>query len=339
MSKLPFRKRMTRFLAILDARNKEFLRDTSALAWNFIFPVLVVVGFGFAFSKGNQDVFKVGVIGQLAASEQNFFGTQYVQFVPETVEADLLAKLKRHHYDMAIAGDQYWINSSSPKGYLLERILKGTPEGARLKRATVEGKEIRYVDWLISGMLAMNMMFSALFGVGYVIVRYRKSGVLKRLKATPLSAFDFLAAQVLSRIILISGVTAIVYIGCNSVIHFQMLGSYWDLSLVLLLGAMCLISVGLIVAATISSEEFAGGVLNLISWPMMFLSGVWFSLEGAHPYVQKLAKIFPLTHVIEASRAIMTEGATLAQVSPHLVILAVMTAVFMAVASFTFRWE
>jgi ABC-2 type transport system permease protein len=185
----------------------------------------------------------------------------------------------------------------------------------------------------------MNMMFSSLFGVGYNIVRYRKNGVLKRLRATPLSAIEFLLAQVFSRLLLITFVTTSIYLGCHYFIHFRMLGSYCTLFFVMSLGAMCLISLSLLVASRISSEEFAGGLLNLISWPMMFLSGVWFSLEGAHPLVKKAAQIFPLTHVIDAARAIMTEGAGLPQISYHIIVLAAMTVVFLVAGALAFQWK
>jgi ABC-2 type transport system permease protein len=319
---------LKRFGILVDARNKEFVRDRSALGWNFLFPVLVIFGFAFAFNGGSQDIFKVGLYGKPGTS--GFFSTQYVQFVPTDALEPALAKLRRHQLDMVVTEEgqttRYWINSTSPKGYLVEK-------------QAVQGDEIRYIDWLISGLLAMNMMFSALFGVGYVIVRYRKNGVLKRLKATPLSAFEFLLAQVCSRLILIVLSSVLVYWGCNALMHFRMQGSYVDLFIVLVLGAMCLISLGLLLASRVSSEEFAGGLLNLISWPMIFLSGVWFSLEGAHPMVRKTAEIFPLTHVIEAARGIMTEGATLAQLSTHLIVLVVMTAVFLVSGAVLFRWE
>lgn len=335
-----------RFLAILNARNKEFLRDRAALGWNFLFPVLVVFGFAFAFGNGSQDVFKVAVHGTYQRSDDDsFFATKYVQFIPTSNIDESLQRLKRHQVDMVVElegnAPSYWINSSSPKGYLLERLLK-TPasnSSSVFQKGTVEGKEIRYVDWLISGLLAMNMMFSALFGVGYVIVRYRKNGVLKRLKATPLKPFEFLVAQIISRYILIMAVSVIVFVGTNLVIDFQMLGSYLDLFLVMSLGAVCLISLGLVMAARISSEEFAGGLLNLISWPMMFLSGVWFSLEGASPWLKKIALVFPLTHVIDASRAIMTEGKTLADLSLNISFLGILSVAFITIGSLSFRWE
>jgi ABC-type multidrug transport system permease subunit len=159
------------------------------------------------------------------------------------------------------------------------------------------------------------------------------------LKATPLSAFTFLSAQIVSRYLLIIGSTIVVYLGSHFFIHYQMVGSYLDLFIVMSLGAICLITLGLLIAARTASEEFAGGILNLVSWPMMFMSGVWFSLEGAHPWVKKLALAFPLTHAIDASRAIMTEGATLMAVQGHVFALIAMSALFLLIGSLSFRWE
>jgi ABC-type multidrug transport system permease subunit len=221
---------------------------------------------------------------------------------------------------------------------LLERIIWGT-EGKQFQRQAVEGAEIRYVDWFLPGILGMNMMFSCLFGVGFVIVRYRKNGFLKRLKATPLGAFQFLFAQLISRLLLIMIITTVVYSGCNLFIEFNMQGSYWVLLLVNTLGATSMISIGLLIAARTASEEFAGGTLNSVTWPMMLLSGAWFSLEGTHAWVQQLAQIFPLTHMISATRAIMNEGATLSQVMPQVWVITGMSVIFLALGAYIFKWE
>lgn len=332
-----------RFLAVLIGRNKEFLRDRGALGWNLLFPFFVVFGMAFAFNGKNQDVFKVGVSGDVAALPAGFAATRHLKFVPFDDEAQALGKLRHHQLDMLVKPGKplaYWVNENAPKGYLVEKIMLGTDAGAaKPERRAVEGKPIRYVDWLVSGLLSMNMMFSALFGVGYNLVRYRKNGVLKRLKATPLRAAEFLAAQVVSRLILIMAVFTVVYQGSDLFLHYERLGSLLDLYLIFALGSACLISLGLLVAARVTSEELAGGVLNLLSWPMMFLSGVWFSLEGAPKALRLCADAMPLTHLIDAARAVMTEGATLSQVAPHLIILAGMTALFLVVGSATFKWD
>jgi ABC-type multidrug transport system permease subunit len=236
------------------------------------------------------------------------------------------------------AAPKYWINANSPNGYLLERIVWGS-EGKLFERQIVEGAEIRYVDWFLPGILGMNMMFACLFGVGFVIVRYRKNGFLKRLKATPLNPFQFMLAQLVSRLLLIMVITTVVYTGCNIFIEFNMQGSYWNLLLVTTLGAMSMISIGLLIASRTASEELAGGVLNLVTWPMMLVSGAWFSLEGAQVWMQKVALIFPLTHMIAATRAIMNEGATLSQVMPNVLALTAMSVVFLAIGAYIFKWE
>ncbi|HEX5635701.1 MAG TPA: ABC transporter permease, partial [Gammaproteobacteria bacterium] len=209
----------------------------------------------------------------------------------------------------------------------------------RYNREMLTGPQIRYVDWLIPGVLGMNMMFSALYGVGYVIVRYRKNGVLKRLKATPLNALEFLSAQLASRLWLILAVVTVIYVGTNFFVNFIMHGNYLHLLAVFALGAFSMICLGLVVAARLRSEELADGMLNLATWPMMFLSGVWFSLDGLHPWVQKLGQVFPLTHITTAARAIMLDGASLGDVAGHLAILAVMSLIFLLLGAFLFRWE
>jgi ABC-type multidrug transport system permease subunit len=335
---------MKRFFAILHARNMEFLRDLSSLGWNILFPLLLVLGFAAVFSGEPQAMFKIGVIGDtktLTGPDADFLKTKYVQFISIDNADAAIDKVGHFQLDMLLdlrSGRQYWINENSPNGYVLERMIGGKgPSG--YQRRLVQGRQIRYVDWVVPGILAMNMMFSCLFGVGYVIVRYRKNGFLKRLKATPLSAFEFLLAQMTSRLLLIQLITSAVYVGCDYFIHFQMRGSYANLFLVSMIGAICLISLGLLVSARLSSEEFAGGVLNLLTWPMMLLSGVWFSLEGTNPAVRKIAQFLPLTHIVDGARAIMTEGAGLMDIAPHLAVLALMTAAFLFIGSLIFRWE
>ncbi|MFZ9519002.1 MAG: ABC transporter permease [Silvanigrellaceae bacterium] len=341
---------MRKFIALLNARNKEFVRDRGSMAWSLLFPFLIIIGFSFAFSGQNQDIFKVAVHRPTIASVSPespanlFLQTKFIRFLETEQLQPSIEKLQRHQYDMVISLEEqpkYWINSSSPKGYLLEKMLNSqtSKEPTGFIKEQVTGREIRYVDWLIAGLLGMNVMFGSLFGVGYVIVRYRKAGVLRRLKATPVSAFEFLSAQVASRLILMMTTCAIVLAGCRLLVDLQMFGSYYDLFVVLLIGSLCMISLALVVAARISSEEFAGGLLNVVTWPMMLFSGVWFSLEGAHPVLQKFSRLLPLTHLVDASRSIITEGAKLSDVSGDLLLMAGLTAVFMIISSWLFQWE
>jgi ABC-type multidrug transport system permease subunit len=238
----------------------------------------------------------------------------------------------------------YYVNDSSSNGYVLERMLN--PEGAGVAagegifaKKTVSGAPIRYVDWFVPGLIGINILFGSLSGVGFVIVRYRRNGVLKRFKATPLSAFEFVSAQVLSRFFIIAVVSGVVFVGTDLFLHFRMVGSWTLLLLVNVLAILCMIALGLVFSSRIKSEEVAGGLMNLITWPMMIFSGVFFSLEGTPALMRAASRAFPITYYIEASRAIMLDGAGIAAVAGDLGVLAAMTAVFLAVAAFLFKWE
>jgi ABC transporter DrrB family efflux protein len=330
-----------RLLAVLHARNLEFLRDRSTLAFTLVLPVVLVIGMSFVFGGGERPLFKVGVLGAAHdPAPHPFLSERYVQFVPMEEQSEALHKLTHQQIDLLVdlhPQPRYWVNTDSPKGYIIEKLLLAAEPDAH--RQPVTGAALRYVDWLFPGILGMNMMFSCLFGVGYVVLRYRKSGFLKRLHATPLTAFEFLCAQVLSRLTLIVFVTAILYAGIGAIIGFHNAGSIVLLALLAIVGALSMIALGITIAARVSSEELVGGLLNLLTWPMMLLSGIWFSLEGSPRWVQWVAHIFPLTHVLDAARAVMLDGAGIAQIAPHLAFLAVTALGFLSFGAWSFRWR
>ena len=332
---------MGRLLAVLHARNLEFVRDRSTLIFTLLLPVLLVIGMGFVFGGPERPLFKVGVLApSIDRAAHPFLRERYVEFVPLPQQAQALQKLTHQQVDLLVdlgAPPRYWVNTDSPKGYIVEKLLLAAEPAA--SRQPVSGAALRYVDWLFPGILGMNMMFSCLFGVGYVVLRYRKSGFLKRLYATPLTAFEFLSAQVLSRLGLILFVTAILYVGIGAIIGFRNAGSTLLLLLLAIIGALSMIALGVTIAARFASEELVGGLLNLLTWPMMLLSGIWFSLEGSPRWVQWVAHVFPLTHVLDAARAVMLDGAGLAQIAPHLLFLAATALAFLAFGAWSFRWR
>ncbi|GLQ74200.1 ABC transporter permease [Vibrio penaeicida] len=329
----------SRFLAVLVARNYEFMRDRSALGWNLVFPILMVIGFAFVFSDDNKVLYKVGVMNTKQEASQPFQDLRHLEFVEYADMSTAELKLQQHKIDILVdfKAKSYWVNQSSASGYIVEKLFLG--QQPDFVKFTIDGKAIRYLDWVVPGILGVNMMFSCLFGVGYVIVRYRKNSVLKRLNATPLRAIEFLSAQVLSRLVIVMIISSGIFVACNVVFDFYMLGNYFTLLLVAFLGTSSIISLALLIACRSESEEFIGGMLNLISWPMMMLSGVWFSLEGSPEFIQQLTKVFPLTHMLESARAVMLDGAGLSDIWGHLVTLALMTVVFLLAGSYFFKWQ
>jgi len=335
-----------RIYAVFRARNLEFVRDRGSMAWNIILPVALMLGLSFAFGEDRAQ-FTVGVLssdGLPSASSHPFLDTRYVEFVAVEEQEDGEKKVARHQLDLLIdfgPPQRYWVNPDSPKGYFAEIALlnEGTASATSFQKSPIGGDAVRYVDWVLPGILGMNMMFSSLFGVGYVVVRYRKNGFLKRLRATPLRAIEFVIAQVASRLMLIMLFTSFVFLGTKYFLDVRVDGSFLVLLTILAVGAITLVSLGLLVAARVTSEELAGGLLNMVTWPMMMLSGVWFSLESAGEWVQKVAAIFPLTHILNAARSVMLDGATLVDIAPQLFTLLLMSAFFLTLGAVTFRWH
>ncbi|MGD8206897.1 MAG: ABC transporter permease [Thiohalocapsa sp.] len=340
-----------RILAVLTARNREFYRDSAGLIWNILMPVMMIVAFTFIFGDEPKALLKVGVIapGAGASADEAFLTTRHIDFIPVTDPDAAVTKIQRHQLDLLLdlrGAPGYWVNPESTNGYIAERLLLGAyaepgpgPTDTSPERRVAAGEALSYADWVLPGVLAMNVMFSSLWGVGWVVVRYRKNGVLRRLKATPLRPIEFLSAQVLSRMIVVLGSSTVVYVGALMILDFPMRGSYAALVMIYAAGALCMISLGLSVAARLRTEELADGLLNLMAWPMLLLSGVWFSMEGASPAAQALSQLMPLTHLVDAARAIMIDGAGLLDVLPQAAVLLVLAGILIALAARVFRWE
>lgn len=326
--------------AIFKARNLEFFRDRASFLWSILFPFFLLAGLAVVFAEGGKNIYKVGVI-QAPSTPSAFLSTRFTEFVDYKSSESALKKLRQHKIDFLVdyQNQRYWLNDTSPNGYFLEKLLLADTSDETWNKESVSGKQIRYLDWVVPGILGMNMMFSCLFGVGYVIVRYRKSMVLKRLNATPVTAMEFLTAQILSRLCIVMFISTVIFTGCHLIFDFYMLGSFIDLFVIALLGAMSLISLGLFIACRVESEELTGGLLNIVSWPMMVLSGVWFSLEGSPELVQQISNLLPLTHLVEGARSIMTDGASLIDIQHHLWALIGMTAIFLGVGAMSFKWQ
>ncbi|MEJ2136010.1 MAG: ABC transporter permease [Desulfofustis sp.] len=198
---------LQRIWVIFRARNKEFFRDRAAFGWNFAFPFLIILGFGIIFSGENIQRYKIGVFPQAGTRvvftethiPEHFQTDPAVDFIAVASLEEGLQKISQHKIDLLVdgtAGDRrYWVNDASPKGRIVEQLYQAAlmpRDSQSARRYSVDGTRARYIDWFFPGIMAMNMMFSALWGVGYVVVRYRKNGALKRLKATPLNAFEYL---------------------------------------------------------------------------------------------------------------------------------------------------
>ena len=332
--------RTKRFLSILYSRNKEFYRDNGALGWSLIFPVLITISFGYLFNMDKSDIYKAGMINFPSDQSLNSFRCTNFGDLKTAVE-----KLKIHNLDIVIEATphyiNYWVNTESPKSLVAEKVLQAQAyqdPTMNLRVNKISGKNISYIAWLFPGLLAMNIMWMALFGVGVVVVKQRKLGILKRFKASPLLPVEYLLAQIVSRLVILSLTGIFVFALGHLIYPFKTLGSYIDLFIIYILGCFALSSIGLLVAARISSDELASGLLNIVSFPMMLLSEIWFSLDGSAPWVQYLAKFMPLWHIANGMRKIMLEGASISDLYGSILSLLGISLVFLIIGVLSFKW-
>ena len=312
------------------------------MGWTFVFPVLMIVAFGYMFDLGDQGQFKVGIYNQEVTEAKEIKMLDYVSY---SSKEDALEKLRHQQLDLVIDWSsnppRYWTAAENPKSFIAEKLFLAdfmVPKGDLPVKDEIKGRRIKYVDWLFPGLLTMNVLWMALWGVGWVIVRQRKIGVLKRFKASPMLPHEYLIAQILSRLLVLILSGGILFIGAHFIYPFHTEGSYFDLFIMYILGVFALSSIGLIIASRITSEEFASGLINLMTYPMMFLSEIWFTLEGSGEWVKSAAKFSPLWHMTNGMRQIMNEGKTLTDLYSSVIILILISFIFTVIGSLSFRW-
>ena len=203
---------------------------------------------------------------------------------------------------------------------------------------SVESRDLGYIDFLVPGIVGMTVMQLGLFGVAFGFVQLKRTGALRRLFATPTSPGYFLSAQVASRMVL-GYVQVAILIGIGIWFGLQMFGSWLVLAIIVGLALLIFLAVGFAVAGWAKNEDQAAPVANLISLPMLFLSGVFFPRDAMPEALQTVTQFMPLTYVNEALRGVMNEGAGLADLGPQLLGMGVWAVITFVIAVRLFKWE
>ncbi len=337
-------------LELTVARTKEFVREPEAVFWVFVFPILLALALGFAFREKAPDRVPVGVAdGPAAEGIATTLRSSPVVVPTVYSEAAGRAALRTGKISLLV----------EPGPPLLFRFDPTLPDAraARLEAAdalqraagrrdpvTIAEERVsehgaRYIDFLIPGILGMNIMGTGVWSVAFSVVSARTKKLLKRLLATPMRKSDYLAAQMLSRFgFLVFEVVVLVLFGWLTFgvgVH----GSLALFSLLCLLGALSFSGLGLLVAARPSTIEGVSGLANFVLLPMWILSGVFFSYDRFPAALHPVIRALPLTALNDALRAVMNEAAGLRAVLPEIAILAAWTVVCFAVALRIFRWK
>jgi len=332
------------------ARLREFLREPEAVFWTYGFPLLLAVGLGIAFR--NRPVEKIYV--DVAEHERATEIAQVLKQDPGMVvevhgEQECRDHLRLGKSSLVVipgAVVTYVFDPSRPESELahqrVDDVLQraaGRQDPLRIKEKLVTEPGARYIDFLVPGLLGMNLMGGGMWGVGFVIVDMRVKKLLKRLVATPMKRTDFLWSVIGSR--LVFTIPELVVILGSGVLFFGVAvqGNPVSIVLLCLVGAISFSGLGLLVACRAQRIETVSGLMNLIMLPMWLLSGIFFSSDRFPDSLQPLVQALPLTQLNNALRAVILEGAPLTSQFWRLLILAAWGGIPFVLALRWFRWN
>jgi ABC-type multidrug transport system permease subunit len=338
------------------SRMREFLREPEAVFWVFIFPVLLALALGIAFRNQPPEKARVAVVGRgpETARTEALLAKSPDLTVFAMTEKEAAAGLGGGKIDLALspaAGDTgptylFRYDPTRPQsraarlvaGDALQRAL-GRRDPAVIREQTRVEIGARYIDFLIPGLIGMNLMGSGMWGIGYNVVNARTRRLLKRMAVTPMRRPHFLLSFMFSRLLfLVLEVAALVGFAF-AVFSVGIHGSVLAFVVVVLLGTQAFAGLGLLVAARSTSIEAVSGWINFVMLPMWLLSGTFFSYERFPAFTHPWIRLLPLTALNDALRAIMNDGAPLYASWHEVIVLAAWGILTFVVALRFFRWQ
>lgn len=328
-------------------RFRLFLREPEALFWIFVFPILLAVGLGIAFRNRPADVLPVGAtttqLTQSLAADKGLA----VTLTDEAVGVRALAAGKILLLAIQQPGAVvYKYDDTNPDArtarLLADRALQtaaGRREEVHVQDQLVHETGARYIDFVVPGLLGMNLMGSAIWSLGFAIVEARQKKLLKRLVASPMPRWQYLASFLLSRLVMLA-VEIAVFLGfARLVFGVPFRGSLWQLGLLCVLTSLAFSALGLLISSRARTMEAASGLMNLVMLPMWIFSGVFFSATRFPAMIQPVVRLLPLTAAIDALRGNMLQGMNLGQLMAPMGILLAWLIVPFAVSLRIFRWR
>jgi ABC-2 type transport system permease protein len=345
--------RWNAFTQLVLTRFREFYREPEVVFWVYGFPLILAIGLGIAFSGGKLPPPTVDIQG----SEQD----SRVAKLKEILQAEEMKvevhsrqecreRLKRGKTDLYIVPEdkhlRYVYDDTRKESVMarhwVESVWVRSQRGASVPKSKNDPQEergSRYIDFLVPGLMGMNIMGGGLFGIGFVLVDMRVRKLFKRFLATPMNRVDFLLALFTARTaFLIPEMLALFAVGWF-LFGVPVEGNPLTLLLVILLSAFMFSALGLLIGSRTEKMESASGLINLFMLPQYLFSGVFFSSRRFPEEVQPFIQALPLTQVNDALREVMLEGRTLPDIAWRLAIIAAWTVVPMYLALKWFRWR
>lgn len=333
-------------------RVREFLRQPEAVFWTFAFPVLMACALGLAFRNSAPQKMRIVIATTTErAAELAAKLSQTPTLDAVVMSADQAAQdLRTGKIALIVQGTanqlEYRFDPTRPDSQIarlavndaLQRAL-GRADVATTTDQTHTEPGARYIDFLIPGLLGLNLMSSGLWGLGFTLVLARTQKRLKRLAATPMKRWHYLLSFILSRLVFLVVELVFLFGFAYLVFGVKVQGSIVTTTLLAVLGAMSFSGIGLLIAARPLTIEGVSGWINLVMMPMWLLSGTFFSASRFPDFLQPIIRALPLTALNDALRAVINEGTSLGGVTLPITIICAWGLVSFLVALKIFRWQ
>ncbi|HVN17168.1 MAG TPA: ABC transporter permease [Dongiaceae bacterium] len=339
---------------LLMARMLELKREPEVVFWVFVFPLLLALGLGIAFRNKPGNAASIAIVeGNGSQDTQSLLARspQHDQFKVQVLNDDDAHKgFRLGKFDLVIEPGSggavaYRYDPARPESVLAKAEVDDALQAAAGRKDTVPTTLVassepgsRYIDFLIPGLLGMNLMNSGMWGIGFALVDMRQRKLLKRFVGTPMRRTDFLMALASSRLILMIIEVGLLLLFGVLFFHMRVLGSIASIALIAALGSLTFGGVGLLTASRAQKIESVSGLINLVMMPMWIFSGVFFSYERFPAIIHPLIKALPLTALNDALRSSILEGTPIYHQWPRLLIMILWGGISFVLALKWFRW-
>ncbi len=325
----------------------EFLREPEALFWVFLFPIVLAAGLGLAFRNRPAEVLKIAATPEVVQSLKQ----EKLLDVQQLDSSAAREALRNGKVALAVekgpdGGVVFEYDDTNPEGRTARTLADQAVQRAAGRRDPAATSDnllhepgSRYIDFLLPGLLGMNLMGNSMWGLAFGVVDARRRKLLKRLIATPMPRHEYLLSFLLSRLVsLVVEVALIAGFGIL-VFHVPLRGSLLSFCALCILSALSFSCIGLLVSSRVRTVEAVSGLSNAVMMPMWIVSGVFFSAQRFPDLVQPIIRALPLTATIDALRAMMLQGMSITQVWPQLAVLGAWLIVCFGLALRLFRWK
>ncbi|HSP74319.1 MAG TPA: ABC transporter permease [Gaiellaceae bacterium] len=343
-----------RFFLVLAANVKMVMRNRGGLFFSLFFPLLFMVIFGLIFGNSGTTRSKLDTVGSgplIPALAQT--GAVDVHEVATAAEARKAVKDGRADGALVVAGGQatlYYSNTYPAQAAALRGLVRGVadsvslaatgrPPAVRVDALSVESASLKYIDFLVPGLLAMALCQSAVFGIAGALVSYRERGIFRRLRVTPLPLGEFAAARIVAMLLLALAQTVVLLAVGRIAFGIHLGIDVAALVPLVVLGALCFITVGFLIGAVSRTQDTAAALGNVITLPMVFLAGVFFPLTTAPAWLREVSRFLPLTYLADGLRDVAIRGHSIASTATALLVLGSVTVAVAAVSVRVFRWD